>query len=81
MPELIDAFRKSWQKAGDDIKIMKSENAQKIVVGESVRIREERDAWKEAFLASRAYFTNNNGENSKRRREAIACLKEMKLIK
>ena len=42
---------------------------------------EEREAWKEAFFATRAYFFNNTGENSKRYREAVARLKEMKLIR
>ena len=46
-----------------------------------VRLRSERDAWKEAFTATRAYYSNNNGENARRYREAIARLKEMKLIK
>ena len=41
----------------------------------------QRDAWKEAFIATRAYYSNNNGENSKRHHEAMARLKEMKLIK
>ena len=41
----------------------------------------ERDAWKEAFTATRAYYSNNNGENARRYREAVARLKEMKLIK
>ncbi len=44
-------------------------------------IETARDAWKEAFLATRAYYSNNNGENSKRYRKAVARLKEMKLIK
>ncbi len=42
---------------------------------------DERDAWKEAFTATRAYYSNNNGKNSKRYRAAIKRLKEMKLIK
>ena len=46
-----------------------------------IRLRSERDAWKEAFIATRAYNSNNNGENSKRYREAVARLKEMKLIR
>ncbi len=49
---------------------------------EEVAILEtERSAWKEAFTATRAYYSNNNGENSRRYREAVARLKEMKLIK
>ena len=40
-----------------------------------------RDAWREAFLATRAYYSNNNGPNAKRKREAVARLKELRLIK
>ena len=46
-----------------------------------VRLRSERDVWKEAFTATRAYYSNNNGPNAKRYHEAVAQLKEMKLIK
>ena len=54
--------------------------AQKIA--EKISVLEiERAAWKEAFIATRAYYSNNNGENSKRYREAMARLKEMRLIK
>ena len=41
----------------------------------------QRDAWKEAFVAIRAYYSNNNGPNSIRYREAVARLKELKLLK
>ncbi len=57
------------------------EDAGKVVLDQLIRIREERDAWKEAFLATRAYYSNNNGPNVTRRRAAIKQLKEMKLIK
>ena len=45
------------------------------------RIAQERDAWQEAFLALRAYSSNNNGENSVRKRAAIDRLKELGLLK
>jgi len=48
---------------------------------EASNIQTEREAWKEAFTATRAYYSNNNGENSTRYREAIKQLKEMKLIR
>ena len=38
-------------------------------------------AWREAFMATRAYYSNNNGPNSTRYRAAVKRLKEMKLIK
>lgn len=57
------------------------EDTGKVVLGEMVRIREERDAWKEAFLATRAYHRNNTGPNAKRYREARERLKELKLLK
>lgn len=104
LSELVDAFRKSWQKAGDDIKMMKlSEEIMRdtharschsvtdadgpctCYIGrwhdEAEALETERDAWKEAFLATRAYYHNNNGPNSTRYRAAIKQLKEMKLIK
>ena len=46
-----------------------------------MELQDERALWKEAFTATRAYYSNNNGENSKRYREAVARLKEMRLIK
>jgi hypothetical protein len=39
------------------------------------------DLWKEAFTATRAYYSNNTGPNAKRYREAVKRLKEMKLLK
>ncbi len=41
----------------------------------------QRDAWKEAFLATRNYYSNNDGPNSIRYREARERLKELKLLK
>ena len=52
-----------------------------IILEEIIRIRNERDAWQEAFLALRAYSSNNNGENSRRHHAAINKLKELKLLK
>ncbi|KKK84182.1 hypothetical protein LCGC14_2785920 [marine sediment metagenome] len=40
----------------------------------------ESEAWKEAYLALRAYYSNNNGANAKRKREAIERLKDLKLL-
>ena len=37
------------------------------------------EAWREAYLALRAYYSNNNGENSRRKRAATDKLKDMKL--
>ena len=37
-------------------------------------------AWKEAYLALRAYYSNNNGANVTRRRNATDRLKEMGLL-
>ena len=48
---------------------------------EHAALETERDAWKEAFAATRAYYSNNNGENSTRYRAAVKQLKERKLIK
>lgn len=48
---------------------------------EAKNMNTDRAAWKEAFLATRAYYSNNNGENSKRHHEAVKRLKEMRLIK
>ncbi len=41
----------------------------------------QRDAWKEAFIAIRSHYSNNTGTNAKRYREAVAHLKELKLLK
>ena len=40
----------------------------------------ESEAWKEAYLALRAYYSNNNGANAKRKRDAVERLKELKLL-
>lgn len=42
-------------------------------------LREDCEAWREAYLALRAYYSNNNGENARRKRAAIERLKELKL--
>ncbi len=48
---------------------------------EAEKCLNECDAWKEAFTATRAYYSNNNGENARHYREAIKQVKEMKLLK
>ena len=37
-------------------------------------------AWKEAYLALRAYHSNNNGANARRKRDAMEKLIELKLL-
>ncbi|MDK1046405.1 MAG: hypothetical protein QGM45_12080 [Anaerolineales bacterium] len=37
-------------------------------------------AWKEAYLALRAYYSNNNGANARRKRDATEKLIELKLL-
>ena len=41
---------------------------------------QDQAAWKEAYLALRAYYWNNNGENARRKRESVERLKELKLL-
>lgn len=43
------------------------------------RLWTERSAWREAYLALKAYHSNNNGPNAKRKRAATERLKDMKL--
>ncbi len=76
MPELSEEVRRfAYGSTG-----LYGREAEKMADKISV-IETEHAAWKEAFTATRAYYSNNNGENSKRYREAVAELKEMKLIK
>jgi len=41
---------------------------------------QDQAAWKEAYLALRAYYSNNNGANSRRKRESVERLKKLKLL-
>ncbi len=41
---------------------------------------DQREAWKEAYLALRAYYSNNNGANTRRKRAATEKLKDLKLL-
>ena len=41
---------------------------------------QDQAAWKEAYLALRAYYSNNNGANARRKRESTERLKELKLL-
>ena len=47
--------------------------------GEVAQLEQRIEAWREAYLALRAYYSNNNGENSRRKRAATDKLKDMKL--
>ena len=76
VPELSDEIR-GWDT-------MEFYNVRKVANGwadKAEDLETERAAWKEAFAATRAYYSNNNGPNSTRYRAAIKQLKEMKLIK
>ena len=80
MPELSEQMR-DYIQPGDDWEAVDVFRQVDTWTDEAEIIETERDAWKEAFIATRAYYSNNNGENSKRYREAVKRLKEMKLIK
>lgn len=76
MPELSEEMR-DWDT-------MEFYNVRKVSDGWADKAEEletERDAWKEAFTATHAYFVSNTSPNSKRYREAVKRLEEMKLIK
>ena len=42
-------------------------------------LADEAAAWREAYLALKAYHSNNSGENSRRKRAATDRLKELRL--
>ena len=80
MPELSEEMREYEQPGGD----WEADDVFKhidIWANDAAVLESERNAWKEAFAATRAYYSNNNGENARRYREAVKRLKEMKLIK
>lgn len=85
LSERIREFREApWKPAPpdtvDETDFMWGQSLEIFEIG-AVTLETERDAWKEAFLATRAYYSNNNGPNATRYRAAVKQLKEMKLIK
>ncbi len=81
MPKLKEA----WQKTYDRIMRsgVSSVGAHEFheLIADTAKLEAERDAWMESFVATRAYYFNNNGPNATRYRAAVKQLKEMKLIK
>lgn len=52
---------------------------QGLIDDEVASLEQQVAAWREAYLAHKAYKANNNGENARRNRAATDKLKELKL--
>ena len=49
------------------------------IADEAMNTQVQRDTWREAYLALRAYTSNNNGANARRYRAAKDQLKKLRL--